>query len=102
MTELTYENVQKMIAALVDLHDETGRFMNSYENTFLNNSQAATEFEAFADQESVRTVFAQGSIQIEVAADHLMALRKALSEPAQTIAPWSCTRSVLEASAISA
>jgi hypothetical protein len=38
---------------------------------------------------------------IEVAADHLIAVTKTLTEPAQTVAPWTTARAVLEASALS-
>ncbi len=102
MTELSYQNVQEMIGELIKLFDKTGDFINGYENNFLDTSQAAREFETFVDKESVKTVYAQGSILIEVSADHLMALNKVLSEQAQTIASWTCTRSILEASALSA
>ena len=40
--------------------------------------------------------YAQGTFLIEVTADQLMALARALDDPVLTIAPWSCTRSLLE------
>lgn len=102
MTALTYEDVQKMIQALVYLHDETGELMNANKNEFLTDSQIAKEIDEFSSAESVKTVLAQGSVLIEVAADHLIALKRVLSEPVQTIAPWTSARSILESSAISA
>jgi len=47
------------------------------------------------------TAYSQGTSLIEVAADHLIALTRTLTEPAQGIAPWTIARAVLETSALS-
>jgi hypothetical protein len=41
-------------------------------------------------------------VLIEVAADQLMAFIKTVSQPAQSIAPWTCTRALIESAALAA
>jgi len=49
----------------------------------------------------VETAYSQASILIEVAADHLAAFVRAITQPALSISPWTSIRGVLEATAIS-
>ena len=42
-----------------------------------------------------------GNLMIEAAADHSFALTRLLVEPVPTVAPWTCARGALEASALS-
>ncbi len=89
-----------ILEAITQLHDETARILNENGMEPLDNSQAAIEMSSFAEPESIRTVLGQGSMLIEVSADHLIALTRVLSDPVLTISPWTCTRSILESSAL--
>jgi hypothetical protein len=47
-------------------------------------------------------VYGQALTVIEIAADQLTAFAKTISAPYETIAPWTCIRSLLEATALAA
>ncbi len=102
MTNPTLDEAIRMVQALNSLHDDTGRFFNESGHQPSPNSQAALELRAFQRPESVITAFSQGAVLIEVAADQLMAFTKIVTQPAQAIAPWTCTRALIEASALAA
>jgi len=101
MNNFTYHDAQKMIQAITVLLNESGAFMDKNKNKYLLHSQAKKEVTAFKNSESVETAFSQGNILIEFTGDHLDALTKLLSEPVNSIATWTCTRTILESSAIS-
>src|SRR5690349_12524344 len=65
-------------------------------------AQALAEIAVFPRAESVRTAGGQGAVLVDVAADHIVSFIRSVTEPVLTIAPWSCVRAVLEASAIAA
>jgi hypothetical protein len=88
------------VKAISTLHDSTGAFINKSENHPSLNSQADREIRTFPIAESVITGYCQGGTLIEVAADQLMAFVKTVTEPAQTIAPWTCVRAVIESCAL--
>jgi hypothetical protein len=54
----------------------------------------------FARPESVATAFSQGLVATEAAADHLHALDLLTLAHGPVLAPWTCARGLLEASAI--
>lgn len=99
--EITYEQAMNAVNMVQQLHDKTGAFFESQGLDPNSNSIAATELQAFRRPKSLFTAYSQGVSLIDVAADHLIAFTKTLTEPAQSIAPWTITRSVLEASALS-
>ncbi len=82
------------------LQSETATYVNSYENQPLQGSKAQLEIETSSRPESSVTAIVHGSYLLEVAADQLMAFVKVCTEPVETIAPWTCVRSMLEACAI--
>jgi hypothetical protein len=62
-------------------------------------SPADTERQTFPRPESVATAFSQGSIATEAATDHLHALDLLITAGESALAPWTCARGLLEASA---
>ena len=86
-------DIEKFIEAI-------GEFLREHGTEPTLTSQAITESTAFRRAESVKVAYSQGNVMVEVAADHMMAFIKSLTVPAQTIAPWTCVRSVLESSAL--
>ena len=100
MNGITEDDAIHMVQRLVTLHNSVGLFFDSCADEASPGSQADKELLKFKRRESVISAYGQGTMLIEVAADHLMAFTKTLSEPIQTIAPWTCVRAMLEASAI--
>jgi hypothetical protein len=96
------KDLLKIIKTVQRAHDETAKFFNAQGLLPLTNSLADEELQSFIDPEKVKTAYSQGGLLIEAAADHLMAFSRVLKEPAQTIAPWTCVRAVIETSALSA
>lgn len=88
------------IEAIQFLHDETGRLYRTAGLDPRPGSQAAKELAATSSKHLLETAFSQGSMLIEVAADQAMAFTKTLSNPAQTIAPWTSARSLIESAAL--
>jgi hypothetical protein len=99
--EITYEQAMNAVKMVQQLHDKTGEFFESQGLDPNSNSTATKELQAFKRPKSLSTAYSQGISLIDVAADHLMAFTKTITEPAQSIAPWTIARSVLEASALS-
>lgn len=62
-------------------------------------SPADMERQAFARPESVATAFSQGVVATEAAVDHLHALDLLIAAQESALAPWTCARGLLEASA---
>jgi hypothetical protein len=102
MNVVTRHDVTQMTQALYHLHEESGRFLNECGHQPSETSTATTELSTFQEPESVKTVYAQGSALIEVAADHLMAFVRVTTEPVQTMAPWTCVRAIIESGALAA
>ncbi len=99
--EITYEQAMNAVNMVQQLHDKTGAFFESHGLDPSSNSIAAKELQTFKRPKSLFTAYSHGVSLIDVAADHLIAFTKTITEPAQSIAPWTITRSVLEASALS-
>jgi hypothetical protein len=64
-------------------------------------SPAEADLHAWAGTESMHTAHAQAWMLVEVAADQLTAFLKTVTEPVETIAPYTCVRSLLESAALS-
>lgn len=99
--EITYEQAMNAVNMVQQLHDKTGALFESQGLDPNSNSIAAKELQTFKRPKSVFTAYSQGGSLIDIAADHLIAFTKTITEPAQSIAPWTIARSVLEASALS-
>lgn len=102
MNITTRDDACRMRDVIFTLHSEIEKLLNEYGKIPLPKSQAHLELDTYSRQESVETVLTQGNTLIEVAADQLMAFCKTITEPIQTISPWTCVRSLLESSALAA
>jgi hypothetical protein len=100
-TQFTYEQAIKAVQATQQLHDRTGAFFDSQGLEPKMDSLAARELQSFERPESILTAYSQGNSLVEVAADHLIAFTRTLTEPAQSMAPWTMARVVLETCALS-
>jgi hypothetical protein len=83
------------------LRDELANYVraNGYEPQ--PQSPAERELTRFPRPESVHTAHGQACMLVEVTADQLTAFIKTVSDPVETIAPYTCVRSLLEAAALS-
>jgi hypothetical protein len=102
MESITYEMAQGMLRAIPSLRDAVAAFFNDHLGKPFPNAPAETEAATVPYPGIIRNAYSQGSMQVGVAADHLMAFSKTMTEPVETIAPWACVRAVLEASALAA
>ncbi len=94
------EDQRTMIYALSRLFDETVEIVRSNSGGPSAGSKAENELKGHPDSESLRDAFVHGTVLIESTADQLDALVRTLTEPILTMAPWTCTRSILEASSL--
>lgn len=88
------------IEAIKSFHDGTSSAYQSKGFLPSEESQADHELATTRSREQLETAFSLGSMLIEVAADQAMAFTKTISIPAQTIAPWTTARSVIESAAL--
>ena len=56
----------------------------------------------YCEPERITDAYIQVNLLFEGAADHLIAFTKTVTEPATTIAPWTCVRALLESCALTA
>lgn len=82
------------------LHDETGRFLKQSGHQPSVGSIAQTESRIPELGKRAIDAHQQGTTLIEVAADHIQAFLKTLTNPVQTIAPFGSVRSVMECCAL--
>lgn len=94
------ESMRNMLVSSEIFIDETARIINQYQNKPMSNSKAVQEMADFPKRELVEDVFSRGTICVESAADHYMAYISTLKEPAKTLSPYTCIRSLLESSAL--
>jgi hypothetical protein len=102
MRNLTRDDALKMVQAIHNLHQETARVLNTFGHAIPSGSQAETETNGFQEPERVTDAYIQANLLFEGAADHLIAFTKTITEPATTIAPWTCVRALLESCALTA
>jgi hypothetical protein len=95
-------DLNKIIKSVIRLHDQFGSFINENNSKPMPDSQTNREISSFERPESVVTTHSQGWLLCEAAADQLMGLAKLLTEPVQTIAPWTSVRALIEASGLAA
>lgn len=88
--------------SLMRFHDEAADFIQSQGVDPHPGSIAAGERETFLNPESLYTVAAIATILLESVGEHVTAFVKTMTEPVEPIACWTCIRSMLESSAISA
>jgi hypothetical protein len=100
-SQFTYEQAIKAVQATLQLHDKTADFLNAQGLKPKTDSLAEKELQTFERPGSLLTAYSQGTSLIEVAADHLAAFTRTVTEPVQNIAPWTLARAVLESCALS-
>jgi len=102
MRDPTRDDALKMVQAIRNLHQETARVLNALGHAIPPGSQAEAELNGFQEPERVKDAYIQANLLFEGAADHLIAFTKTVTEPAATIAPWTCVRALLESCALTA
>lgn len=100
MPRLTIDEFARMRDALSALRDDFSLHVEEVGPTPAPKSRGAEDIRTFARAESVHTAHSQASILVEVAADQLTAFVKTVTEPVETVAPYTCARSLLEAAAL--
>lgn len=93
------EHVLDMISAMHDLIDGSAEIYNKH-NEAECGSIAVQELNSFPEPGLLKDVYSRGRISMESAADHLMVFADSITEPAKTLAPWTCVRGLLESSAL--
>ena len=99
---ITVEYIVQMRQALLDFHEQVARFVQSNDCIPAEGSQARIEQATYPRPDSIVSAYCIGNQLIEFGADHLTAFVKTVTEPVETIACWTCVRSMLEACALSA
>ena len=97
LTPVEFENLR---AALAALRDALADLVQSSGYDPVHGSPAEVELKTFPRPESLHTAHGQACMLVEVTADQLTAFIKTVSEPVETIAPYTCVRSLLEAAAL--
>ncbi|MBL8103073.1 MAG: hypothetical protein JNM02_11115, partial [Anaerolineales bacterium] len=80
--------------------DETAQIVNQYKSEPTEDSLAIQERNNYPNKELIKDVHYRGGLSMEAAGDHLMVFVDSISEPAKTIAPWTCVRGLLESCAL--
>jgi hypothetical protein len=96
----TREHLLNSISAMRSLIDGSAQIINRYNNEPTNDSLATQERNNFPNKELIKDVHYRGSLSMEAAGDHLMVFADSVSEPAKTVAPWTCVRGLLESCAL--
>ena len=89
-----------LCSALVNIVENLGKKMDEYRDEPATGSIAARELAALSDPTPLKTAFSQGVQRLVAAGDHCFALERVLRPSAQSHAPWSIARGVLEASSV--
>lgn len=85
---------------LADLTRRLSTFVDAQGVVPRTPSPAMDEEASFPDPELIHKVVEQANLLIEVMADHLSAFVKTITPPAETLAPWTCVRIILESGAV--
>ena len=64
------------------------------------NSLAFHEAKGIQPSGLLEATYTQGALSINIAADHLLVLKRALTLPVMTFAPWTISRTILEATSM--
>ncbi len=94
------ENIQKMTETARSFIDKSAEIINKYENEPMPGSQAVEEQNSFVEKNLVDDVFMRATLCQESAVDHFMAFLDTVKNPAKSLAPYTCVRSLLESSSI--
>jgi hypothetical protein len=94
------EFMENILSTLHKFIDGSADLINKYKSEPAKGSIFIQERDTFPNQELVNDVFWRGALSMESAADHLMVYIDSITEPAETIAPMTCIRGLLESCAI--
>ena len=100
MPELTVQRFERMRDALGQLRDALADFAVPYGTDPQPGSVGESEIRTFSRPESVHTAQSQAWILVEVTSDQLTAFVKTVTEPVETVASYTCVRSLLEGAAL--
>lgn len=90
-----------MRSGFVSLHGLISDYVNNSGGQPNQGSIASVEQHSWFGSEELLTAHSQGHLLLESAGDHAYAITRLLTNPIQTIAPWTCVRASLEAAAYS-
>ena len=93
-------HIADMRAAIDALLERTAAFIESCPENPIKGSTLDQELASASRPESITTALSFGDLALEFAADHLSAFARLLSEPVETMACFTCIRSMLEMTAI--
>lgn len=99
---MSLEYIKVMKDALGAFLQEIAGIYASHQATPSQNSKARSEQSTFANPESVVTNWATAGMLLESSGEHVSAFLKALSEPVETFACYTCVRASLESAALAA
>jgi hypothetical protein len=94
--------VRDIQPAIASLLERSARLMEANHDEPPSGSPLALDLASASRSESIATAVTFGDLALEYAADHLSAFARLLSEPIETLACFTCIRSMLEMSAIGA
>lgn len=89
-----------MRAAIDALLERTAAYIESCPENPIKGSTLDQDLASASRPESITTALSFGDLALEFAADHLAAFARLLSEPVETMACFTCIRSMLEMTAI--
>jgi hypothetical protein len=84
-----------MLSALVSLPEGWGELLDERNDWCAPGSPAAAEAAKYPFHEAVKSAYVTAEISILAAGDHLVALKRVLTEPVLTFAPWTTARPIL-------
>lgn len=102
MAELGVDYIERMREALVGFYRQAGDFLRSQGPLPTSTSQANQEMATAPRPESITTALGLATQLLEASSEHVTAFVKTVTEPVDTIACWTCVRSMLESSALAA
>ena len=102
ITDFPADYLTAMSKALLKLHSECRAFTAKYDSRPEQNSQASIEIQNASHPAAIIDAWTIGLKLIEYSGEHVTAFVKTITEPIEPFACFTCVRSMLEASAISA
>ena len=95
-------HIAEMRSAIDALLERTAAYIESCPEDPIKGSTLDQDLSSASRPESITTALTFGDLALEFAADHLAAFARLLSEPVETMACFTCIRSMLEMTAIGA
>jgi hypothetical protein len=91
----------QVVSIFETLHADLSNALAALSADPMPGSPGEGELRSAELREHILTAFAQSSLLIEAAQDHLTAFVISITQPALTVSPWTSVRGVLETSAVS-